>query len=282
MMVVTQTIAPHMPEAEIIELHHDKKLDAPSGTAARTAELIDAAGGNVHRADPLGPPARPGRPPGSDLRRPRPDPLDPPRLDRPLVLHARRPARRAARSAICPILHRRAGEAPLVPAATARQSAAERYPGGDEGATRNLHGDGDAVRRVRRGRQRRRPPAGGAPARTRFERARDRRLDRRVPDPDRRRDDRASARGAQGGRRRRPPRRRHRHQRHPPLLRTDQDGRRRERRRLAGRRAVLQQAQSGGHPGPLRNGRRGRPGPADDHVQHPLAGDRQRRHGAAR
>jgi 4-hydroxy-tetrahydrodipicolinate reductase len=49
MMVVAQTIAPHMPEAEIIELHHDKKLDAPSGTAARTADLIDAAGGHVHR-----------------------------------------------------------------------------------------------------------------------------------------------------------------------------------------------------------------------------------------
>jgi 4-hydroxy-tetrahydrodipicolinate reductase len=49
MMVVAQTIAPHMPEAEIVELHHDKKLDAPSGTAARTAELIDAAGGNVHQ-----------------------------------------------------------------------------------------------------------------------------------------------------------------------------------------------------------------------------------------
>src|SRR6201999_4505293 len=31
MMVVAQTIAPHMPEAEIIELHHDRKLDAPSG-----------------------------------------------------------------------------------------------------------------------------------------------------------------------------------------------------------------------------------------------------------
>jgi 4-hydroxy-tetrahydrodipicolinate reductase len=49
MMVVSQTIARHMPEAEIIELHHDKKLDAPSGTAARTAELIDAAGGHVHK-----------------------------------------------------------------------------------------------------------------------------------------------------------------------------------------------------------------------------------------
>ena len=48
MMVVSQTIAKHMPDAEIIELHHDKKLDAPSGTAARTAELIEAAGGTVH------------------------------------------------------------------------------------------------------------------------------------------------------------------------------------------------------------------------------------------
>ncbi len=47
MMVVSQTIARHMPDAEIIELHHDKKLDAPSGTAARTAELINAAGGRV-------------------------------------------------------------------------------------------------------------------------------------------------------------------------------------------------------------------------------------------
>lgn len=30
----------HMPKAEIIELHHDAKLDAPSGTAARTASLM--------------------------------------------------------------------------------------------------------------------------------------------------------------------------------------------------------------------------------------------------
>jgi len=49
MMVVAQTVAPHMPECEVIELHHDKKLDAPSGTAKRTQELIDAAGGNVHQ-----------------------------------------------------------------------------------------------------------------------------------------------------------------------------------------------------------------------------------------
>ncbi len=48
LMEVSQTIAKHMPECEIVELHHDRKLDAPSGTAKRTAELIDAAGGNVH------------------------------------------------------------------------------------------------------------------------------------------------------------------------------------------------------------------------------------------
>ena len=48
MMEASKLIAQHMPECEIIELHHDKKLDAPSGTAARTAELITEAGGNVH------------------------------------------------------------------------------------------------------------------------------------------------------------------------------------------------------------------------------------------
>jgi 4-hydroxy-tetrahydrodipicolinate reductase len=37
--------APHMAKAEIVELHHDRKLDAPSGTAKRTAELMAAASG---------------------------------------------------------------------------------------------------------------------------------------------------------------------------------------------------------------------------------------------
>jgi 4-hydroxy-tetrahydrodipicolinate reductase len=48
MMQAAQLIARHMPECEIVELHHDRKLDAPSGTAKRTAELIRDAGGNVH------------------------------------------------------------------------------------------------------------------------------------------------------------------------------------------------------------------------------------------
>jgi 4-hydroxy-tetrahydrodipicolinate reductase len=37
--------AKHMAAAEIIELHHDRKLDAPSGTAKRIAELMEAASG---------------------------------------------------------------------------------------------------------------------------------------------------------------------------------------------------------------------------------------------
>jgi 4-hydroxy-tetrahydrodipicolinate reductase len=49
MMRFAQQAAKHMPECEIVELHHDRKLDAPSGTAKRTQELIDAAGGNVHQ-----------------------------------------------------------------------------------------------------------------------------------------------------------------------------------------------------------------------------------------
>ena len=48
LMEVSQLIARHMPECEIVELHHDRKLDAPSGTAVRTAQLISEAGGNVH------------------------------------------------------------------------------------------------------------------------------------------------------------------------------------------------------------------------------------------
>jgi len=48
MMQAAQLAARHMPECEIVELHHEAKLDAPSGTAARTAELIREAGGNVH------------------------------------------------------------------------------------------------------------------------------------------------------------------------------------------------------------------------------------------
>ena len=48
MMRFAAEASKHMPEVEIIELHHDRKLDTPSGTAKRTAELVSEAGGNVH------------------------------------------------------------------------------------------------------------------------------------------------------------------------------------------------------------------------------------------
>ena len=44
MMQFAVQAARHLPKAEIIELHSDSKVDAPSGTAARTAELM---GGDV-------------------------------------------------------------------------------------------------------------------------------------------------------------------------------------------------------------------------------------------
>jgi 4-hydroxy-tetrahydrodipicolinate reductase len=49
MMRFATEAARHMPECEIVELHHDRKVDAPSGTAALTAERIAEAGGNVHQ-----------------------------------------------------------------------------------------------------------------------------------------------------------------------------------------------------------------------------------------
>jgi 4-hydroxy-tetrahydrodipicolinate reductase len=43
MMRFAAEAAPHMARAEIIELHHDGKVDKPSGTAARTAKLMAQA-----------------------------------------------------------------------------------------------------------------------------------------------------------------------------------------------------------------------------------------------
>ncbi len=111
LMEVSQTIARHMPECEIVELHHDRKLDAPSGTAKRTAELIEAAGGNVH--EPIHSLRLPGLVAhqevvfggeGQTL-------TGAPRLDRPRLLHARRRARRAPRRRAARPLHGRAREA---------------------------------------------------------------------------------------------------------------------------------------------------------------------------
>ena len=42
-MHFAQKAAPYFESAEVIELHHPQKADAPSGTATRTAQLISAA-----------------------------------------------------------------------------------------------------------------------------------------------------------------------------------------------------------------------------------------------
>jgi 4-hydroxy-tetrahydrodipicolinate reductase len=43
MMRFAATAAPHFDSVEIVELHHPHKVDAPSGTARRTAELVAQA-----------------------------------------------------------------------------------------------------------------------------------------------------------------------------------------------------------------------------------------------
>lgn len=40
MMQFAKAAAPYFPEAEVIEFHHARKKDAPSGTAVRTAQMI--------------------------------------------------------------------------------------------------------------------------------------------------------------------------------------------------------------------------------------------------
>ena len=40
LMRFARDAARYLPDAEIIEMHHERKLDAPSGTAAKTAEMI--------------------------------------------------------------------------------------------------------------------------------------------------------------------------------------------------------------------------------------------------
>ena len=48
MMRFAAMAAPWFDSAEVIELHHDGKIDAPSGTALHTAELMGAASGDWH------------------------------------------------------------------------------------------------------------------------------------------------------------------------------------------------------------------------------------------
>lgn len=55
MMRFAELAAPFMDSVEIVELHHDAKKDAPSGTALRTAERIAAARAAAGREEPADP-----------------------------------------------------------------------------------------------------------------------------------------------------------------------------------------------------------------------------------
>lgn len=59
MMEAAKVISRYMPDCEIVELHHDQKLDAPSGTALRTAEMI--ADSRLEEPEPAGPEGNPSR-----------------------------------------------------------------------------------------------------------------------------------------------------------------------------------------------------------------------------
>lgn len=59
LMQLAAQAARHLPKVEIVELHHDGKVDAPSGTALRTARLIaDARRETPAVPGPEGQPAR--------------------------------------------------------------------------------------------------------------------------------------------------------------------------------------------------------------------------------
>ncbi len=63
MMKFAADAAKYLPDVEIIELHHDKKADAPSGTAIKTAEMIEEARieSGSQRTEPVGPYTDPAR-----------------------------------------------------------------------------------------------------------------------------------------------------------------------------------------------------------------------------
>jgi len=52
MMRYARDAAKYFPDAEIIEMHHPQKVDAPSGTAKKTAELMNEARHNVSDSQP--------------------------------------------------------------------------------------------------------------------------------------------------------------------------------------------------------------------------------------
>ena len=115
MMRFAAQAARFFPSAEVIELHHGNKADAPSGTALRTASMIAAAragrawaaagrhrvgaAGRARRqrgrrARPLGAGGGPGGAPGGAVRRDRGDADDQARLAGPGLVHAGGAARR--------------------------------------------------------------------------------------------------------------------------------------------------------------------------------------------
>lgn len=49
MMKLAEMVAPHLGPAEVIEMHHDHKAEAPSGTSIATARRIAAASGDATR-----------------------------------------------------------------------------------------------------------------------------------------------------------------------------------------------------------------------------------------
>lgn len=58
MMKFAREVAQYLPDVEIIEIHHDQKMDAPSGTALKTAEMINSNRGdfapkNIHQFEKL-------------------------------------------------------------------------------------------------------------------------------------------------------------------------------------------------------------------------------------
>lgn len=59
MMQFAKAAAPYFPEAEVLEFHHARKKDAPSGTAVRTAQIISEARGG-----------RPSEAPGAETEMP--------------------------------------------------------------------------------------------------------------------------------------------------------------------------------------------------------------------
>lgn len=52
MMKFSQMAAQYFPDVEIIEMHHDQKVDAPSGTAVKTAEMIRETRANKVQGHP--------------------------------------------------------------------------------------------------------------------------------------------------------------------------------------------------------------------------------------